>query len=97
VMMKSDEQRAANVAAVHKCRKNLKRKAVEYLGGKCARCGYDKCIEALDFHHKDPALKDHNITGSGYRSWERTKIELDKCEVVCANCHREIHAKILPV
>ena len=69
--------------------------AVAYKGNKCARCGYDRCVDALEFHHKDPAQKDFNISSKGHtRSWERVKEELDKCEMLCANCHREIHAKL---
>ena len=69
--------------------------AVEYKGGKCERCGYSRCIEAFDFHHADPAKKDFGISNKGYtRSWKRVKSELDKCIMLCANCHREIHAKL---
>ena len=76
-------------------RKMLKTKAVEHLGGKCNRCGYDKCVEALEFHHKDPAQKDFGISRSGNtRGWNKIKAELDKCELVCANCHREIHSGV---
>lgn len=76
--------------ALHKTRKNIKKKCVEYLGGKCISCGYDKCIAALEFHHRDSSHKDFAISG-GTVSWERTKKELDKCDLLCANCHRELH------
>ncbi len=77
---------------VQKRRENLKKKAVIYKGGKCERCGYDKCIAALDFHHLDPNKKDFGIAANGYtRSWEKMKDELDKCVMICANCHREKH------
>jgi predicted HNH restriction endonuclease len=67
--------------------------AVAYKGGKCQQCGYDRCLNALDFHHRDPAQKDFAISQYGHsRSWERVRKELDKCVIVCANCHREIHA-----
>ena len=75
-------------------RYHLKEKAVEYKGGKCEICGYNKCIEALDFHHLDPTQKEFGICKDGCtRSWKRVQEELDKCICVCANCHREIHAK----
>lgn len=55
-------------------------------------CGYSKCIAALDFHHTDPSKKDFGISSGGYtRSFEKIKDELDKCILVCANCHRELH------
>ena len=83
------------IAAVSKKRKALRKKAVEYKGGKCEICGYCKCAEALEFHHKDSSKKDFGISGKGYtRSWEKVKEELDKCVLLCANCHREVHAKV---
>lgn len=73
-------------------RRRVKDKAIEYKGGKCSRCNYDKCKEALEFHHTEPSHKDFGIAQKGAtRSWERVKVELDKCILVCANCHREIH------
>jgi len=80
--------------AVKRRRKSLRAQAVEYKGGKCMFCGYNKCREALDFHHIDK--KKFGLSEKGMtRSWEKTKEELDKCILVCANCHREIHAGIL--
>lgn len=69
---------------------NEKRKAVDYMGGKCSICGYNKCLTALEFHHINP--KEKEIYNSHWK-FERNKMELDKCILVCANCHREIHAK----
>lgn len=74
----------------------LKRLCVEYKGGKCERCGYNKCMAALDFHHLDPTTKLFNIAGKtgclrGQTLTESLILELDKCILVCANCHREIH------
>jgi len=84
------------VAAVRKRRKKVKLMAVEYLGGKCQVCGYKKCPEALDFHHKDETTKRFGIGEKGYtRSWEKVRQELDNCYLLCANCHREAHAGIL--
>ena len=68
--------------------------AVEYKGGSCAVCGYNRCIEALEFHHNNSSGKDFSISEKGYtRSWAKVKEELDKCMLLCANCHREIHAQ----
>lgn len=74
-------------------RRRLKEKLVEYKGGKCEICGYDKCIAALDFHHLNPNEKDYSICNGDYKSFEKVKKEVDKCILVCANCHREIHYK----
>jgi hypothetical protein len=71
-------------------KKNKKVELVEYKGGKCEKCGYNKCIEALEFHHKDPTQKDFNISSHSYSS-KRMKDEADKCLLLCANCHREEH------
>jgi hypothetical protein len=69
----------------------LKKKAVAYKGGACCRCGYNKCLAALDFHHSDPSQKDPNWRAMRNWVFEKIKSELDKCELVCRNCHAEIH------
>lgn len=73
-------------------RQRMKVRAVEYKGGRCETCGYDKCMAALEFHHKNPLKKDFRIS-STTRGWSKLKIELDKCSLLCANCHRELHNK----
>ena len=70
--------------------------AVTYKGGCCQLCGYDRWVEALEFHHLDPAKKEFGISGNGYsRSWEKGTEETDKCVFLCANCHLEFHSGIL--
>jgi hypothetical protein len=74
---------------------NLKLKMIEYKGGCCSKCGYDKYQGALEFHHLDPSEKDFNPSHlKKYKFDEKIKNELDKCVLVCANCHREIHNDI---
>lgn len=81
--------------AVIKRRKQLRARACEYKGGKCQLCGYNRSMEALEFHHLDPQKKDFGISSSGItRSWEKVGKEIDKCILVCANCHRELHAGV---
>ena len=96
-VLRKDERyrcRKCAVDAVQKRRNVLKEKAVEYKGGKCEICGYNKYIGALDFHHTD-GEKDFGIAAKGYtRSWEKVKEELKKCILLCSNCHREEHANI---
>lgn len=85
-----------NIQAVSKRRKKLKSMAIEYKGGKCIICGYKKFVGALDFHHIDGKSKSFDLSTKGLtRSWEKTKAEIDKCILVCANCHREIHAGLV--
>ena len=78
--------------AVAKRRKKIRDMALEYGGGKCVLCGYDTCKRALSFHHRDPKKKDFGLSTKGItRSWEKTRKELDKCVLLCANCHMEVH------
>jgi len=71
-------------------RRAIKQKAIEYKGGKCQKCGYNKCAGAMDFHHLDPKAKDFTISGN-FGKWENIKNELDKCILLCKNCHSELH------
>ncbi len=88
------DRREYLIKAVYARRKKVRAMAVEYKGGQCEKCGYDHCIDALEFHHIDPTRKDFSISSKGYtRSWDKVKEELDKCTMLCANCHRELHAK----
>jgi len=80
--------------AVSKRRKKIRDMAIEYKGGKCSICGYNKCKNALEFHHLNSNEKEFGLSQSGLtRSWDKVKKEIDKCILVCANCHRELHDK----
>lgn len=72
--------------------KETKLRAVEYKGGCCQHCNYSKSISALEFHHMDPTQKDPQYKATW--SWKRLKPELDKCILLCSNCHREEHDRI---
>lgn len=83
------------VEAVQRRRIKVKRLLVEYKGGECIRCGYKKCMGALSFHHTNPEQKDFNISYKGHTiSLDRAKKEVDKCVLVCSNCHAEIHEEL---
>lgn len=73
----------------------LKRKLelIEYKGGKCEKCGYCRNISALDFHHTNPSEKSFQLDARHLSNTtiDKLKHELDKCVLLCANCHREIH------
>lgn len=89
------DRRSYLIEAVKKRRKKVRQMAIAYLGGRCSRCGYARCSEAMEFHHRDSSKKDFGISSRGYtRSWKRVREELDKCLLLCANCHREIHANL---
>ena len=83
----------SNYRHVKKRRSVLKEELVKYKGGKCEICGYNKCIEALEFHHLNREEKDFTISSYLRLGIDKLKKEADKCILVCANCHREIHGK----
>jgi len=90
------DRREELIKAVAKRRRKIKTLAIQYKGGKCQICGYDRHQGALDLHHINQADKKFGIGDKGYtRSWKIVKVELDKCILVCANCHREIEAGIM--
>ena len=81
--------RAKTISAL---RRAMKREAIKRLGGSCARCGYSKSVAALSFHHKDPSQKEFGLSNSGVtHSWDTYWEEAQKCELLCANCHAELH------
>jgi predicted HNH restriction endonuclease len=85
-----------NIRSIQRQR-DLKQKAIDYKGGCCQICNYDKYNGALEFHHKDPSIKDFSLGHAKMYSFEKVKSELDKCLLVCANCHREIHGRLIEI
>ena len=86
-----EELKKKNYLHVKSHRQKMKEKSVQYKGGKCVKCDYNKCIRALEFHHLDPSEKDFTISRYSVLSWNKIKVELDKCILICSNCHRELH------
>lgn len=85
------KRRKTSTEATTRRRRKLKQMALDYKGNKCQICGYDKCVAALEFHHIDPSIKTFGIASQGFtHSWDYLKTELDKCALLCANCHREV-------
>lgn len=81
-----------NSCSVNKRRREVKQKLVDSKGGKCEKCGYNRCLRALSFHHLDPNQKDFEInTSRASLSYEKLIVEIQKCILVCGNCHMEIH------
>lgn len=70
---------------------NVKKKAIKYKGGSCVSCGYCKHYSALHFHHTDPLTKEFNWNKLRVKAWSKITKELDKCLLLCANCHAEEH------
>lgn len=82
--------------AITYIRQAIKRQLVLYKGGKCECCGYDKCINALQLHHRNPEEKEFEISDYTYftlRPMEEYYKEADKCDLLCSNCHIEKHSK----
>ncbi len=91
--LKALRYKRKNVEKVVGWRRRTKRKLIEYKGGKCEICGFSKDVPcAYDFHHKDPQEKEFQIS-SRIRKYETLKKEVDKCMLLCKNCHAEIHEK----
>jgi hypothetical protein len=73
-------------------RYRAKAAALEYLGGACVDCGWRGNQAALQFHHLEPQHKDFTIGNVANKSWDVIKIELEKCALLCANCHAIRHS-----
>lgn len=82
-----------NENTIKKGRKN-KDLLLLYKGGKCERCEYNECSDALEFHHVDPKSKDPSFQSLRHWSLEKAKKEVDKCMLLCSNCHRAKHAGV---
>lgn len=79
---------------IMRVQRRKKQHAVDAFGGECCICGYNKCINALEFHHIEGKEEKPSYVVMRW-SWERAKKELEKCILVCANCHREIHHRVI--
>jgi hypothetical protein len=87
-------RKAKNLERNKKHRKDI----TDYINGVkvslgCSVCGYNKCAQALDFHHINDKEKDLTVSSSKSHIWalERVKKEIEKCIVLCCRCHRELH------
>lgn len=75
----------------NKMKSNKKKLYVDLMGGECSVCGYKKSFRAIDFHHMNPLEKDFSF-GSTSSTMKKELLELQKCAILCSNCHREIHS-----
>lgn len=74
--------------------RKLKKKAIEYLGGVCKKCGFAGHFASFDFHHIDPKTKEMNWNKMRKKSWDNLLVELNKCILLCSNCHQVVHCKV---
>lgn len=85
--------KTCHVEIIRTSRQRFKDQCIDYKGGRCERCGYDRCRDAFDFHHVDSLTKEFELSRHKRSQIdERVKAELDKCMLPCANRHREAHA-----
>lgn len=86
--------RLCRVEAITTKRRALKQRLADHLGGSCSDCGYNRCIEALHFHHVDG--KDATISSmiGAYQAKAVWK-EVERCVLLCANCHAERHSQTM--
>lgn len=85
--------RFQNYLAQQERGKETKQKIVQMKGGGCEKCGYNKCFAALNFHHRDPSIKKFQLDyrSLANRKWSLILEELEKCDLLCSNCHMEEH------
>lgn len=74
-----------------------KLRAIKLLGGKCIDCGYNKHPAALQFHHLNPEEKEFNWTKMRLKRWDKIEKELQKCILLCANCHSIRHSSFISI
>jgi hypothetical protein len=83
----------------NKLRNNYKRERYSFIAEAkqktgCAVCG-EREVVCLDFHHLDPSSKDFALANAWGFGEEKLRAEMDKCVVVCKNCHAKIHAGLI--
>lgn len=84
-----------NSCNANRRRVEVKKKCIAYKGGKCKRCGYCKCARAMGFHHRDRKKKDFTISKWMTKRWSLITTELDKCDLLCSNCHMEVEDEFI--
>ena len=86
----------AEAHAVTRRHQRVKRLLIDENGGCCAVCGYDRTPFNLHFHHVDPRTKKYSVNMARGKSLAAYRTEAAKCVLVCANCHGEIEAGLIP-
>lgn len=88
-----EENRVNSIRSHNDRSKNRKVQLVNISGGKCKICGYNKNYASLCFHHRDPKQKLFRLDARhvASKNWNIILEELDKCDLLCHNCHLELH------
>lgn len=82
---------SSNAQRVAARRRFFADKSIEYMGGKCQRCGWKEHTAGLAWHHVDPSKKEFSRSAGYTRRWSDLKVEMDKCVLLCHNCHSVVH------
>lgn len=90
IQRKGHTKKFCNSCTANRSKFSKRQTLIDEAGGKCQRCGYSRNLGALQFHHRDPALKLFTVSGSYNLSLARLRAESAKCDLVCANCHAEV-------
>jgi len=69
-----------------------KQKLLLMFGNRCDSCKETLPYCCYDFHHMDPAQKEHNVSALITRAWKYVEQEARKCTMLCSNCHRILHS-----
>ena len=86
-----DKMKAYASARVSNYRRSVRAKLIAEAGGKCVKCGYDKCVTALHFDHlgEEEKIDAVSILIRNGR-YKQARVEALKCQLLCANCHAEV-------
>lgn len=93
VRCKMREHQTNTYASQQRRARRRKRELIKLKGGGCQLCGYNKNEAVLSFHHRDPTTKSFGIDTRriGNNCWKVVLAEAEKCDLLCANCHLELH------
>lgn len=93
---RSEEWKEAFRARLYWKATNRKQKLIELHSGKCAICGYNKCVRAMAFHHRDPSTKSFDLSKKEIQTkpWEVVLKEASKCDLLCVRCHMEVEEQL---
>lgn len=93
VRKRYENNKASHQLRRRESRRKLKEELILHKGTECEMCGYEFTGEnhaAFDFHHINPKEKEGYVLSRGNQ--EKNKIEVEKCMLVCSNCHRILHS-----
>ncbi len=85
-----EHRKKRKIQTLERIREN-KRKIINYFGGACKDCKQEYHPSVYDLHHRNPEEKDNNFKSMLHWSWSKIEKEIEKCDLLCSNCHRIRH------